>query len=35
MLIPFANPLQPLIDVLEQGLLFFHDTSGVGWGCCR
>ncbi len=32
MLIPFANPLQPLIDVLEQILLFFHDTIGVGWG---
>jgi YidC/Oxa1 family membrane protein insertase len=28
----FANPLQPLIDVLEQVLLFFHDTIGVGWG---
>jgi YidC/Oxa1 family membrane protein insertase len=32
MLIPFANPLQPLIDVLEQVLLFFHDSIGVGWG---
>ena len=32
MLIPFANPLQPLIDVLEEILLFFHDTIGVGWG---
>jgi YidC/Oxa1 family membrane protein insertase len=32
MLIPFANPLQPLIDVLEQVLLFIHDTTGVGWG---
>jgi len=30
--IPFANPLQPLIDVLEQVLLFFHDTVGVSWG---
>ena len=30
--IVFANPLQPLIDVLEQVLLFFHDTVGVGWG---
>jgi len=28
----FANILQPLIDVLEQVLLFFHDTVGVGWG---
>jgi YidC/Oxa1 family membrane protein insertase len=24
--------LQPLIDVFEQVLLFFHDTVGVGWG---
>jgi YidC/Oxa1 family membrane protein insertase len=31
-MLPFANPLQPLIDVLEQVLLFFHDTVGVGWG---
>jgi YidC/Oxa1 family membrane protein insertase len=30
--VPFANPLQPLIDVCEQVLLFFHDTVGVGWG---
>jgi YidC/Oxa1 family membrane protein insertase len=28
----FANPLQPLIDVCEQVLLFFHDTIGTGWG---
>lgn len=28
----FANPLQPLIDVCEQVLLFFHDNTGVGWG---
>ncbi len=28
----FANPLQPLIDVCEQVLLFFHDSVGVGWG---
>ena len=32
MLILFANVLQPLIDVFEPVLLFFHDTSGVGWG---
>ncbi len=32
MVIPFANVLQPLIDVLEQVLLFFHDTIGVSWG---
>ncbi len=28
----FANVLQPLIDVCEQVLLFFHDTVGTGWG---
>ena len=28
----FANVLQPLIDVSEQVLLFFHDTVGAGWG---
>lgn len=28
----FANPLQPLIDVCEKVLLFFHDTVGTGWG---
>jgi YidC/Oxa1 family membrane protein insertase len=27
-----ANPLQPLINVFEQILLFFHDTIGFGWG---
>ncbi|MFL5816369.1 MAG: YidC/Oxa1 family membrane protein insertase [Conexibacter sp.] len=32
MFIPFANPLQPLIDVCEQVLLFFHDNAGVSWG---
>jgi len=32
MLIPFANPLQPLITVCERVLLFFHDTVGTGWG---
>ncbi|HEV7774660.1 MAG TPA: YidC/Oxa1 family membrane protein insertase [Conexibacter sp.] len=32
MFIPFANPLQPLIDVCEQVLLFFHDNVGVSWG---
>jgi YidC/Oxa1 family membrane protein insertase len=30
--IPFANPLQPLIDVCEQVMLFFYDHVGVGWG---
>jgi YidC/Oxa1 family membrane protein insertase len=28
----FANPLQPLINVCEQVLLFFHDHVGVSWG---
>src|SRR5262249_3496558 len=32
MFIPFAKPLQPLIDVCEPVLLFFHNTIGVGWG---
>jgi YidC/Oxa1 family membrane protein insertase len=27
-----GNPLQPLINVFEQVLLFFHNTIGVGWG---
>jgi len=27
-----ANVLQPLINVFEQVLLFFHDTVGAGWG---
>ncbi len=27
-----ANVLQPLIDVFEQVLLFFHDSMGAGWG---
>src|SRR5438309_4262187 len=30
-LIP-ANIFQPLIDVFEAVLKFFHDTVGVGWG---
>ncbi|MEA2249370.1 MAG: YidC/Oxa1 family rane protein insertase [Solirubrobacteraceae bacterium] len=29
---PFANVLQPLIDVFESVLLFFHDNVGFGWG---
>jgi YidC/Oxa1 family membrane protein insertase len=28
----FANVLQPLIDVFEQVLLFFHDKVGFSWG---
>jgi len=27
-----ANVLQPLIDVFEQVLLFFHDSVGASWG---
>jgi YidC/Oxa1 family membrane protein insertase len=27
-----ANIFQPIIDVFEQVLLFFHDTIGFGWG---
>ena len=27
-----ANILQPLIDVFESVLVFFHDTVGLGWG---
>jgi YidC/Oxa1 family membrane protein insertase len=27
-----ANVLQPLIDVFEQVLLFFHNSVGAGWG---
>jgi YidC/Oxa1 family membrane protein insertase len=32
MLLPFANILQPLIDVFEAVLKFFHNNLGVGWG---
>src|SRR5919112_3129427 len=31
-MVPLANILQPLIDVFESVLLFFHDTVGFGWG---
>jgi len=27
-----ANILQPLIDLAETGILFFHDNVGFGWG---
>ncbi len=27
-----TNPLQPLIDVFESVLLFFHENVGLGWG---
>jgi YidC/Oxa1 family membrane protein insertase len=30
--LPIANVLQPLIDVFESVLLFFHDNVGFGWG---
>jgi YidC/Oxa1 family membrane protein insertase len=30
--IPSANIFQPLIDVFESVLKFFHDSVGVGWG---
>lgn len=32
MLLLAANPLQPLIDVANEVLTFFHDQLGVGWG---
>jgi YidC/Oxa1 family membrane protein insertase len=31
-MLPLANVLQPLIDVFESLLLFFHDNVGLGWG---
>src|SRR5919112_6049133 len=31
-MVPLANILQPLIDVFESVLLFFHDNVGRGWG---
>jgi YidC/Oxa1 family membrane protein insertase len=31
-MIPVANILQPLIDVAETVLVFFHDDLGFGWG---
>jgi YidC/Oxa1 family membrane protein insertase len=32
MTLPLANILQPLIDVFEEVLIFFHDSVGLGWG---
>jgi YidC/Oxa1 family membrane protein insertase len=32
MILPLANVLQPLIDVANSVLTFFHDDIGVGWG---
>src|SRR3954462_8428010 len=31
-MLPLANILQPLIDVFESVLLFFHDNVGFSWG---
>jgi len=31
-MLPLANILQPLIDVAEVVILFFHDDLGFGWG---
>ena len=31
-MILFANPLQPLIDVVNALLEFFHDSAGLSWG---
>jgi len=30
--LPIANPVQPLIDVFDHVLVFFHDTVGFSWG---
>jgi YidC/Oxa1 family membrane protein insertase len=30
--LPIANPVQPLIDVFDHVLVFFHDTAGFSWG---
>lgn len=32
MILPAANILQPLIDVANAVLQFFHDTAGLSWG---
>jgi YidC/Oxa1 family membrane protein insertase len=31
-MVPLANILQPLIDVFESVLVFFHDHAGFSWG---
>jgi YidC/Oxa1 family membrane protein insertase len=31
-ILPIANPVQPLIDVFDGVLVFFHDTVGLSWG---
>src|SRR3954470_1342765 len=30
--LPIANIVQPLIDVLDSVLVFFHDHVGLSWG---
>jgi YidC/Oxa1 family membrane protein insertase len=30
--VPIANVLQPLIDVFDEILVFFHDQAGLSWG---
>jgi YidC/Oxa1 family membrane protein insertase len=32
MILPIANVLQPLIDVADAVLVFFHDNAGFSWG---
>jgi YidC/Oxa1 family membrane protein insertase len=31
-ILPIANPVQPLIDVFDSVLVFFHDSVGFSWG---
>jgi YidC/Oxa1 family membrane protein insertase len=31
-ILPIANPVQPLIDVFDHVLVFFHDSVGLSWG---
>ena len=31
-MIPEANILQPLIDIANSVLKFFHDNAGLSWG---
>jgi YidC/Oxa1 family membrane protein insertase len=31
-ILPIANPVQPLIDVFDHVLVFFHDSAGFSWG---
>ena len=32
MFLYYANIFQPLIDVFDSVIVFFHDTVGLGWG---